>query len=100
MSLGDSKLRQSAADGVKISDSPDLARDLSTYLKSPEPLAACRYCLGSVGKRFPHSQVARRGWRQLQAGATESLLDVEYLSILEKVDPDADNLCLKENGVT
>lgn len=84
-------------DGIKIKDSPTFGKDLLAYLKSPEPLASCKYCLGSVGKLFPNEQVSRREWRKPQERPTEELIDIVYLKILEDVDADADNLCLRSH---
>ena len=60
--------------GIKIEDSPDFRDRLLSYLKSPEPLPACRNCLGSSGKWFEHQQVGREEFRQAQCQATEDLI--------------------------
>jgi hypothetical protein len=65
-------------DGVTI-DEPDLGRRLRAYLASPEPLAACRNCLGSAGRRFEHEQAPRAEFRRLQRSRTEDLIDPDYL---------------------
>lgn len=65
-------------DGVTI-DEPDLGSRLRAYLASPEPLAACRNCLGSAGRRFEHEQAPRAEFRALQGGRTEDLIDPDYL---------------------
>ena len=74
-------------DGIKITDSPTFAGDLLAYLESPEPLASCYHCLGSVGKLFAHEQVSRRMWRLPQHYSTEELIDLEYLAALEELQP-------------
>lgn len=89
----DDALRPPTVDGIKIVDSPTFGRDLLAYLESSRPLSSCYYCLGSVGRLFPSEQVSRRTWRELQQHATEELVDWAYLTILEDVEPDADNLC-------
>jgi len=60
--------------GIKIEDSPDFRDRLLSYLTSPEPLPACRNCLGSSGKWFDHQQVRREEFRQAQCQATEDLI--------------------------
>ncbi|HHW11940.1 MAG TPA: radical SAM protein [Firmicutes bacterium] len=37
-------------DGVPIHNNPNLKRDLMNYIYSKTPIAACSYCLGSLGK--------------------------------------------------
>jgi organic radical activating enzyme len=93
--LGPDKLGQPAADGLKIDDSPTFAQDLLDYLESPEPLASCHHCLGSIGQLFPHEQVLRSQWRQFQQAETEALIDLEFLDALEAADTDIDTLCLR-----
>ena len=90
-------LGRPAADGIKIVDSPTFGKDLLAYLESSKPLASCHYCLGSVGKLFPHNQVSRKRWREWQRHSTEELVDWEYLAVLESVDPYADNLCQRSH---
>ncbi len=70
-------------DGIKIADSPAFGEELRAYLDSPDPLMSCRNCLGSVGKRFEHSQVKRSEWRQLQQDKLEDLVDTDLLATLE-----------------
>lgn len=84
-------------DGIKIVDSTTFLSDLLAYLESSEPLKSCKYCLGSVGKLFPYEEVSRRKWRQLQNKPSEKLIDIRYLNLLENVDADADNLCLRSH---
>lgn len=43
-------------DGISLHE-PDLRSRLLAYLKSPEPLQACRHCLGAVGEYEPHRQL-------------------------------------------
>jgi organic radical activating enzyme len=51
----DSKLLE--RDGVPVRDNPDLRDQLAAYLRNEEPLAACSYCLGCVGKTVPLRQM-------------------------------------------
>ena len=46
------------SDGVAL-DVPELARAILAYLERPEPLAACRSCLGASGARVAHEQLSR-----------------------------------------
>lgn len=71
-------------DGVKIEDSPSLGDDLLDYLLSEEPLAACQYCLGSVGKQIRHEQQPRRVTGTPRS--TEELVDWKRLEQLENSD--------------
>ena len=81
-------------DGIKITDSPEFANDLLSYLGSGEPLGSCHHCLGSVGKVFAHEQRKRKEWRLQQQFSTEELIDREYLAILENT-PDAKDMCTR-----
>lgn len=81
-------------DGVPIEDVPDLKDRLLAYLGRPEPLDACRFCLGSVGRLFPHAQ-QRVAWRDPQRTRVEALVDWEFLRVLEEEDPEADCLCVR-----
>ena len=78
------KFRSPQIDGIKIVDSPSFGEELRTYLESPYPLASCKHCLGSVGKKISHSQVRRSEWRQLQESKLEDMVDYELLSAMEK----------------
>jgi hypothetical protein len=71
MSLG-----QEAAyrNGIEIDDSPEFRDRLLAYLTSPEPLPACRNCLGSSGRWFEHEQVRRDEFRPAQGRPTEDLI--------------------------
>jgi hypothetical protein len=44
-------------DGIPLHE-PDLRVRLRAYLESKEPLHACRYCLGAVGRYEPHAQIS------------------------------------------
>jgi hypothetical protein len=80
----DGKFPSPHIDGLKIIDSPTFGEELRAYLESPYPLVSCKYCLGTVGKLFPHSQVKRSEWRQLQQVKHEDMVDMEELAALEK----------------
>jgi hypothetical protein len=84
-------------DGVVLTDDDDLGEQLLAHLNSPEPLYACRFCLGTVGLPFPHSQVKRREWRIPQQKPTEELIDYAYLDEQERELPDSYTWCIEEN---
>ncbi len=75
-------------EGIKITDSPEFFNDLLAYLKSREPLSSCYHCLGTAGKLVEHQQKSRKTWRAHQEYTIEEMIDMEYLSLLEK-EPDA-----------
>jgi organic radical activating enzyme len=65
-----------STDGVPLHTTPDLRQALEEYLRSEEPLAACRYCLGGAGKSFPNRQMNDEGLRDW---LTEDHSDVHAL---------------------
>jgi hypothetical protein len=73
-------------DGLEISASEGFAAALRTYLNSPEPLASCRYCLGTAGKRFAHEQVRRADFVGSQTHTSEELVDRPRL-MLKRLSP-------------
>jgi MoaA/NifB/PqqE/SkfB family radical SAM enzyme len=48
-------------DGVSLHNNPKLYEDLDRCLNGSTPLAACSYCLGSLGPMVPHRQLNRHG---------------------------------------
>jgi organic radical activating enzyme len=46
-------------DALKITDEDDFPEKLKAYMESDQPLAACEYCLGTVGKPFKHAQLSK-----------------------------------------
>jgi cyclic pyranopterin phosphate synthase len=78
------KFRSPRIDGIKIVDSPSFGEKLRAFLDSPYPLASCKHCLGSAGKKISHSQVRRSEWRQPQESKSEEMIDYELLSTMEK----------------
>jgi hypothetical protein len=69
-------------DGIRIVHSETFGEDLKDFLSKKEPLHACRFCLGSVGKRFAPVQKSRPISRDLHK--TEDLIDWDHLEYLEK----------------
>jgi organic radical activating enzyme len=61
-------------DGIQIDESPEFRDRLLSYLTSPEPLSACRNCLGSAGRYVEHQQVRRDDFRSVQCRPTEDLV--------------------------
>jgi hypothetical protein len=55
--LGVSREELRQRDGIPL-HAPGLRQRLRTYLDSKEPLRACRYCLGTVGRYEPHGQLS------------------------------------------
>lgn len=49
--------RDFTEDGVFLHEGPALARKIAAYLNRPEPLAACKLCLGGDGESKPHRQL-------------------------------------------
>jgi hypothetical protein len=72
-----------AVEGIEISRQPDFLDSLVAFLESDEPLASCRYCLGSVGRLYRNEQVRRGEWRDHQGVPSEQLLDEPQLAYLE-----------------
>ena len=68
-------------DGICIRDAGNLPDRLARYFASETPLAACHYCLGSVGKRFAPRQESPRPVEPLSG---EELVDWDYLEKLER----------------
>ncbi len=69
-------------DSVPVRDNPDLYRQLATYLADEQPLTACRYCLGCVGKTVPSRQmnkVAIHQWLTEQHSDVRELVDLKSL---------------------
>jgi organic radical activating enzyme len=76
MSLG---LQTAHRDGIRIDTAPDFRDRLLAYLTSPEPLSACRNCLGSAGRYIEHEQIRRDDFRPAQCRPTEDLVHPRLL---------------------
>jgi cyclic pyranopterin phosphate synthase len=72
-----------ARDGLRIVDRTTFSDDLLAFLVSRRPLDSCRYCLGSVGRRFTPVQESRLIARRPRS--TEALVDWEYLNNIERL---------------
>lgn len=75
--------RATPVDGLPVQDDPGFVQRLLDFLESDQPLWSCTYCLGSVGRVFPHAQIQRREWRAVQSRPTEELMDWTHLALLE-----------------
>ncbi len=98
----DPESKLSERDGIRLQDLSGFEQSLYTYLKAPHPLAACRNCLGTVGKEFPHEQVSRRKWNEFQDRPAEEMIDFDHLKALENglvQDVPTRNVTLVENGL-
>jgi GTP 3',8-cyclase len=71
-----------AKDGIDIRRNGHLADELAEYITAKTPLAACRYCLGSVGRRFTPQQISRKDISQ--HASNDQLIDWKRLEKLEK----------------
>ncbi len=65
-------------DSVPVRDNPRLQQQLADYLADEQPLTACRYCLGCVGKPVPS--------RQMNKAATQQWLAERHPDMRELVD--------------
>lgn len=70
------------SDGLRISDDLGFKPRLLRFLAVEEPLEACRYCLGSVGRVRPHRLVPRDAWLSHQDHPLEDLVDLDRLHTL------------------
>ena len=80
--LADQNRIAPGADGLKLSRGAS-AHDLRAFLESKEPLAACKYCLGSVGKRFAPEQESRQD--SIGQRSSEEMINWKYLKFYELV---------------
>ncbi|HUN53712.1 MAG TPA: 4Fe-4S cluster-binding domain-containing protein [Smithella sp.] len=70
-------------DGIKINCASDFQDILKNYLMSKEPLFACRYCLGNVGKIRTNTMPITSEWTSIHRVPTEQLVDYNKLGFLE-----------------
>lgn len=67
-------------DGLKLEEQPDLAARLLAFLNSPEPLASCRYCVGTSGRKQPHRLLPRADWASDLNETAQDMLDPVLLA--------------------
>lgn len=66
-------------DGVGIIGSWSLSGKLRKFLSSRNPLRACRYCLGSVGRLRPHKLINTACLKSVYTTPIEEMVDYEKL---------------------
>ncbi|MDP2062834.1 MAG: hypothetical protein Q8J98_06980 [Phaeovulum sp.] len=67
-------------DGFVLAESADFAARLLAFLNAQQPLASCRYCVGTVGKKEPHILLGRKVWSaDLDIPASE-MIDARLLA--------------------
>jgi GTP 3',8-cyclase len=84
-------------DGIEIRDTPEFRAELLAFVNSPEPLEACRHCVGTVGKKLPHRLVPRRQWRDDLATPAEQMIDYDLLA-RSLAEPDPHDDCRMPTG--
>lgn len=70
---------ETVTEGIEISDRSSLRDDILQMITSPEPLAACRNCLGTSGKKEPHKILKRAEWQADLEQPLEDCIDYELL---------------------
>lgn len=83
-------------DGIRITGDSNFQDTLKKYLISKEPLTACRYCLGGIGKLRANATLKTAAWTSSHYVPTEQLVDYNKLNLLEKGETiyDADKIFL------
>lgn len=74
-------------DGVDLHGVQDLRKELERYLWSEQPLRACHFCVGGMGKTFAHHQLNKDGMKQWLSddhSDIPGLIDFERLARAEK----------------
>ena len=71
-------------DGIKITGDSNFQDTLKNYLISNEPLNACRYCVGGIGKLRANATLKTSAWTSAHYVPTEQLVDYDKLRALEK----------------
>lgn len=91
------------SDRVAIAERPTLQAELLAFVNSPQPLAACAHCVGTVGIQAPHTLPARGQWRDAIDRPSEELIDYDWLekSLVRFDDPDdcRVKLRIKKRGI-
>lgn len=70
-------------DGLPLGSGPGFYRDLVAYFASPQPLKACRYCAGTVGRDRPHALLAPAAWKADLQLPLEAIIDFGKLRAWE-----------------
>lgn len=84
------RLVSSKYERVIIRETPDFQAELYDFINSPVPLAACKYCLGTVGLQQKYVQVSHAKWKLDLRKSAEELVDYQCLgqSIGKPTDAD------------
>lgn len=69
-------------DGISLHGPGNLRKQIKEYLARDEPLAACRYCMGGIGKPFENHQLNKAGVKEW---LTEEHTDVHALIDMQKL---------------
>jgi hypothetical protein len=67
------------ANRMSIIDGASFPSDLLEFINSPEPLAACAYCVGTVGKQETSTLLPRGSWHDHIDEKLEELIDYDWL---------------------
>jgi len=67
-------------DGFGIDVQPDFQERLRNFIEGSVPLESCRYCVGTNGRKQPHSLLPRKTWRTDLDRGVDDVLDRELLA--------------------
>jgi hypothetical protein len=78
----------SLEEGIEITEGTDFRDILLAFLNGTKPLASCRYCVGTVGRKRSHCLVPRKEWRDDLETPAEDMIDYDLLArLLVEQDP-------------
>ncbi|NRN27056.1 radical SAM protein [Photorhabdus heterorhabditis] len=86
----------SEVDGLRISNEPQFVESLYKFLTRSQPLKACEYCLGSVGKLHSHRELRKAEWRPQEE--YKDLVSRRFLEVCRK-DITADDGCVRSSEI-
>lgn len=66
-----------AADGVALHE-PQLLERLRAYLQSRQPLKSCNFCLGTVGRYEPHTQLSAKARWHPQPDVQHAIAKIDH----------------------
>lgn len=69
--------------GIKVEDKKNFSKTLYDYIQSEEPIKACNYCLGCVGKLFQIKQLDRKNYINTVPEKFDNLIDAQFLEELD-----------------
>lgn len=67
------------SDGFEIAEDEGFQARLLAFLNETRPLASCRHCVGTVGRKRPHALVGRRQWLDDAQRGAEEMVDYALL---------------------